>query len=199
MQNKITQKYLNSLYKNCDIPVKEYSYEEWATFESKLWGTLQFAEASQGCFYRTGRKKKDSKIVIYKDMPNYVKLPVFLHELQHWKCYDSQCKCWTSELNKEVHAHRYSLEYALEHKMWISLISSMCSLHLVQFYNSDCCIRNLYKKIANRIEKSKLWKNALQGIKKAGFYNVEVYPGKRNDFSKISLCEALKKYHKKIS
>jgi len=55
----------------------------------------------------------DGHIYIRKNVPEYRKLFVYVHERQHKKCHDEGCVCWDkATFYSEYHAYRAELDYA---------------------------------------------------------------------------------------
>lgn len=149
MRPYVTRKHLNRLYKQCNCKVVECD-------EQKL-KELVRAEGSAGCYDR-----RIETIYILKSLPNYQKLQVVIHELQHFKCWSTGCKCCFyyiigREYLAEYHAMKSELLHYIinkQHGMFIPFIKEMA-----------CIDKRIYPDhhIASKmIKKTKLYKQCLR-------------------------------------
>lgn len=158
---------LIDLYRSEGINVYEVSSVEifchpWnVSSECKIQGMYQPSKPPVAVGF--GKIIKNRSIVLRKNLPNYQKFLVLLHERGHDICFQSGCKC-SLRLNltlTEVHAWRHVLSTLLQRKLWSLLRTSMMGLRT--FPNVKYMEAGYFESRAAKIvKKSALWRQCVQ-------------------------------------
>lgn len=153
MRPYVTRKHLNILYKQCNCKVVECD-------EQKL-RELVRVDGSAGCYDR-----RTETIYILKSLPNYQKLQVVIHELQHFKCWSTGCKCSFHYASgrkylAEYHAVKSELLHYVKNKQY-----SMFNAFFDGIKNIDKKIFPEHNIAFKMIKKTKMYKKCLRMSKK---------------------------------